>query len=87
MHWVDVVGNSPGVRRELVEGVGSLAGWRKGVHQKKTETHRKIISGSRKACREFVERIDKLDGNMSGDCQKKTIGLVARMPEAAGLVG
>ncbi|RRT32825.1 hypothetical protein B296_00057085 [Ensete ventricosum] len=48
MHRVDTVGNSPGVRRELVEGIGSLLEWRKGVCQKKTESHRKIIGGSRK---------------------------------------
>ncbi|RWV83111.1 hypothetical protein GW17_00055331, partial [Ensete ventricosum] len=29
MHRVDAVGNSPGVRRELVEGIESLSGWRK----------------------------------------------------------
>ncbi|RWV83112.1 hypothetical protein GW17_00055325 [Ensete ventricosum] len=33
--------------RKLAEGIGSLPGWRKGVRQKKTETHRKIIGGSR----------------------------------------
>ncbi|RRT35314.1 hypothetical protein B296_00050481 [Ensete ventricosum] len=47
----DVTGNSPGVCRELAEGIGVLLGWRKGVHRKKIETHRKIIGGSRKACR------------------------------------
>ncbi|RZS28686.1 hypothetical protein BHM03_00062318 [Ensete ventricosum] len=51
MHRVDTVGNSPGVHRELAEGIGSLLGWRKGVRQKKTETHREIVGGSRKACR------------------------------------
>ncbi|RZS00933.1 hypothetical protein BHM03_00030715, partial [Ensete ventricosum] len=51
MHWVDTVGNSPGVRRELVEGFGSLPGWRKGVRQKKTVTRQKIVKGRRKACR------------------------------------
>ncbi|RWW41798.1 hypothetical protein BHE74_00052693, partial [Ensete ventricosum] len=40
---IDVVGNSLGVYRELAEDIGSLLGWRKGVHQKKTETHRKIV--------------------------------------------
>ncbi|RZS06666.1 hypothetical protein BHM03_00037360 [Ensete ventricosum] len=35
----------------------------------------------------FVEGIGKLAGNMSGDCWKKTIKLVARMPEAIGLEG
>ncbi|RZS19171.1 hypothetical protein BHM03_00051532 [Ensete ventricosum] len=50
MHRADVVGNSPRVRRELTKGIGSLPGWRKGVRQKKIETHRKIIGGSRKAC-------------------------------------
>ncbi|RRT40535.1 hypothetical protein B296_00008018 [Ensete ventricosum] len=49
MHWVDTVRNSPGVHRELAEGIESLLGWRKGVHQKKPETHRKIVGGSRKA--------------------------------------
>ncbi|RRT33268.1 hypothetical protein B296_00031030 [Ensete ventricosum] len=52
MHRVDAFGNSPGICRKLTEGIGSLPGWRKGVRQKKTETHRKIIGGSRKACRE-----------------------------------
>ncbi|RWW36734.1 hypothetical protein BHE74_00058223 [Ensete ventricosum] len=41
----DAVGNSSGVRRGLAESIGSLPGWRKGVHQKKTETRRKIIGG------------------------------------------
>ncbi|RWW19287.1 hypothetical protein GW17_00016675 [Ensete ventricosum] len=45
-----MVGNSPGVRRKLAEGIESLPEWRKGVHQKKTKTRRKIIGGSRKAC-------------------------------------
>ncbi|RWV91379.1 hypothetical protein GW17_00046334 [Ensete ventricosum] len=38
MHRVDAVGNSSRVCRELTEGIGSLPGWCKGVHQKKTET-------------------------------------------------
>ncbi|RRT37917.1 hypothetical protein B296_00022410 [Ensete ventricosum] len=37
--------------------------------------------------RRFPEGIGKLAGNMSGDCRKKTIGLAARMPEDAELVG
>ncbi|RRT37161.1 hypothetical protein B296_00043426 [Ensete ventricosum] len=52
MHRVDAFGNSPEVCRKLAEGIGSLPGWHKGVRQKKTETHWKIIGGSRKACRE-----------------------------------
>ncbi|RRT64557.1 hypothetical protein B296_00001189 [Ensete ventricosum] len=35
MHSVDAVGNLLGVRKELVEGVESLSGWRNGVRQKK----------------------------------------------------
>ncbi|RWW15930.1 hypothetical protein GW17_00020210 [Ensete ventricosum] len=35
----DAVGNLPRVRRELTEGIGSLLGWRKGVHRKKAETY------------------------------------------------
>ncbi|RWW00169.1 hypothetical protein GW17_00036880 [Ensete ventricosum] len=84
MHQVDAVGNSPGVRQELTEGIGSLPGWHKGVRQKKTETRRKIIGGSRKACRElcsgitsefskrFAEGIGKLAGSTLGDHRKKT---------------
>ncbi|RZS06460.1 hypothetical protein BHM03_00037114 [Ensete ventricosum] len=53
MHRVDAVRNSPGVRRELTEGIGSLLGWHKGVCLKKTETRRKIIGGSQKACRDL----------------------------------
>ncbi|RWV78076.1 hypothetical protein GW17_00061015, partial [Ensete ventricosum] len=49
----DVVGNSPGVRQELTEGIGNLPRWRKGVHRKKTETRQKIGVSSRKACREL----------------------------------
>ncbi|RWW78290.1 hypothetical protein BHE74_00013499 [Ensete ventricosum] len=52
MHRVDAFGNSLGVCRKLAEGIGSLSGWRKGVRQKKIETSRKIVGGSRKACRE-----------------------------------
>ncbi|RZR87931.1 hypothetical protein BHM03_00015411 [Ensete ventricosum] len=52
-----MVGNFPGVRRELTEGIKSLPGWRKRVHQKKTETRQKIIEGNRKACRENGPRI------------------------------
>ncbi|RWW57973.1 hypothetical protein BHE74_00035197 [Ensete ventricosum] len=53
MHRVDTVGDLLGVRWELVEGIGSLPGWHKGVRQKKIETHRKIVGGSRKACQEL----------------------------------
>ncbi|RZS25881.1 hypothetical protein BHM03_00059146 [Ensete ventricosum] len=73
MHWVDAVGNSLGVHRELAEGIRSLLGWRKGVRQKKTEIRRKIIEGRRKTYREkFTEEIGKLAGNTSGDHRKKT---------------
>ncbi|RWV88056.1 hypothetical protein GW17_00049886 [Ensete ventricosum] len=37
--------------------------------------------------RRFAEGIGKLAGNTSGDHWKKTERLIARMPEAAGLVG
>ncbi|RWW06197.1 hypothetical protein GW17_00030490 [Ensete ventricosum] len=39
----DTVGNSPGVHRELTKGLGSLPGWRKGIHRKKIETRQKIV--------------------------------------------
>ncbi|RWW17169.1 hypothetical protein GW17_00018914 [Ensete ventricosum] len=63
-----IVGGSRKVYRELerhrvgvrtmqlgtrLEFVGSLPVWHKGVHRKKTETHRKIIKGSRNAYREL----------------------------------
>ncbi|RRT41370.1 hypothetical protein B296_00004512 [Ensete ventricosum] len=35
--------------------------------------------------RRFAKGIEKLAGNMLGDCRKKTIGLIARMPKATGL--
>ncbi|RWW03343.1 hypothetical protein GW17_00033503 [Ensete ventricosum] len=53
-------------------GIGSLPGWHKGVHKKKTETHRKIIRGSRKACRE-LESIEKIARNTLGDRRRKTM--------------
>ncbi|RWV86990.1 hypothetical protein GW17_00051062 [Ensete ventricosum] len=40
MHRVDVIGNSPGVHRELTEGIGSLLGWRKGVRRRPRLTGR-----------------------------------------------
>ncbi|RWW44881.1 hypothetical protein BHE74_00049327, partial [Ensete ventricosum] len=54
--------NSPGVHRELAEGIGSLPGWHNGVRWKKIETRRKIVGGSRMACRELVaeEEADEL---------------------------
>ncbi|RRT45751.1 hypothetical protein B296_00038307 [Ensete ventricosum] len=88
IHRVDAVENSLGVRWELAEGIGSLSGWCKGVLQKKTETCRKIIGGSRKACRErFAEGIGKLVGNMPRDRRKKTKRLTTRTSEAAALAG
>ncbi|RWW39489.1 hypothetical protein BHE74_00055184, partial [Ensete ventricosum] len=99
MNRVDAVGNSLGVHWELTEGIVSLLGWHKGVSQKKTETHWKIVEGSRKACRErysrisskfarrFVEGIEKLTENMSGDRWKKTGRLATRILDAAGLAG
>ncbi|RWW42876.1 hypothetical protein BHE74_00051534 [Ensete ventricosum] len=85
MHRVDAFGNSPGVCQKLAEGIGSLPGWRKGVRQKKTEIRRKIIGGSRKACRDsndavgsrqkfasrFAEGIGKLARNAKADRQKE----------------
>ncbi|RWW51636.1 hypothetical protein BHE74_00041995 [Ensete ventricosum] len=53
----------------------------KGVRQKKTETHWKIVGDSRKAC------LEKLTGNTARDHRKKTRRLTARMPEAVRLVG
>ncbi|RWW47679.1 hypothetical protein BHE74_00046306 [Ensete ventricosum] len=74
------VGNSPGMCRKLAEGIESLPRWRKGVRQKKTETRRKIIKGSRKACLElgrFIKGIGKLAWNMTGDRWRKTMRLAA----------
>ncbi|RRT69941.1 hypothetical protein B296_00011909, partial [Ensete ventricosum] len=77
----DAVGNSPGVRQKLAEGIGSLPRWCKGVRQKKTETHRKIIGGSRL----FTEGIGKLTRNMSGDHRRKTVRLAMEIPKVAGI--
>ncbi|RRT62284.1 hypothetical protein B296_00006765 [Ensete ventricosum] len=82
----DAVGNLLGVFWELVEGVGSLLGWCKGVQQKRTKTHWKIIKGSQKACRD-LGRDREAHWDMLGDGRKKTIGLTIRMPEATGLAG
>ncbi|RZS24832.1 hypothetical protein BHM03_00057949 [Ensete ventricosum] len=91
MHRVDAVRNSLGVRQELAKGIRSLAGWCKGVRQKKTETCRKIVGGSRKAYQElgrrFAKGIGKFARNMLGDRRKKTRRLAVRMSEAAGLTG
>ncbi|RZR78764.1 hypothetical protein BHM03_00004289, partial [Ensete ventricosum] len=85
MHRVYAFENLPGVCRKLVEGIRSLPGWRKGVHQKKTNTRLKIIGGSRKACRDlddvlgsrrkfarrFTKGIGKLARNAKGDRWKE----------------
>ncbi|RRT32617.1 hypothetical protein B296_00046858 [Ensete ventricosum] len=85
IHRVDTIANSPGVHRKLTEGIESLLGWHNGVYQKKTETRRKIVGGSRKACRDsddamgsrrkfarrFAEGIGKLTGNVKGDCREE----------------
>ncbi|RWV99551.1 hypothetical protein BHE74_00043400 [Ensete ventricosum] len=89
MHQVNAIGNSPGVRRELTEGIGSLLGWRKGVRQKKTETCWKIIGGSRKAYRDSLGDSPKGSGSSLGTRQKitdeKTRRLTASMPKATRL--
>ncbi|RZR75179.1 hypothetical protein BHM03_00051288, partial [Ensete ventricosum] len=46
-----------------------------------------VVRFRQEFARRFAERIRKLVGNMSGDRRKKTIGLTARMSEAAGLGG
>ncbi|RWW37643.1 hypothetical protein BHE74_00057212, partial [Ensete ventricosum] len=66
IHRVDAVGNSLGVHRELTEGIESLPGWRKGVRQKKTETHKKIVRGSRKAYRDSLGDSPKGSGSSLG---------------------
>ncbi|RRT34851.1 hypothetical protein B296_00025147 [Ensete ventricosum] len=45
------------------------------------------VEHRREFAKRFAEWIRKLAGNMSGDRQKKATGLIARMPEAAGLDG
>ncbi|RRT48951.1 hypothetical protein B296_00014907 [Ensete ventricosum] len=72
MHRVDAVGSSSGVRRELAESIRSLPGWRKGVRQKKTETHQKIIEGSRKACWDSLGDSLKGSGSSLGTRRKIT---------------
>ncbi|RRT42509.1 hypothetical protein B296_00013966 [Ensete ventricosum] len=70
MHRVNVVGNSLGVRRELAKGIGSLLGWRKRVHQKKTETHRKIVRDNQKAYRDWLGDSLKGSGSSLGTRRK-----------------
>ncbi|RWW50018.1 hypothetical protein BHE74_00043757, partial [Ensete ventricosum] len=71
MHRVDAFENSPGVCRKLTEGIGSLPGWRKGVHQKKTETHQNIVRVSRKAYRESgCLGIELSSDDAVGSCRK-----------------
>ncbi|RWW44173.1 hypothetical protein BHE74_00050094 [Ensete ventricosum] len=83
MHWVDTVGNSPGVRRELVEGIGSLPGWRKGVRQKKTVTHQNIVRGRRKACRET--NYDRSNGVTTDDGPRSNLSLRSRFGRCSGI--
>ncbi|RRT84861.1 hypothetical protein B296_00012999 [Ensete ventricosum] len=90
MHRVDAVGNSLGVLRKLAEGIGSLPGWCKGVRQKKTETHRKIIEGSQKACRDSLGDSPKGSESSLGThweiTGEETKRLTASMSKVTGLV-
>ncbi|RZS28505.1 hypothetical protein BHM03_00062100 [Ensete ventricosum] len=52
--------------RTCLECVESLLGWRKGVCRKKIETHRKIVGGSQKACRELERTSLKVPGRLLG---------------------
>ncbi|RWW59279.1 hypothetical protein BHE74_00033799 [Ensete ventricosum] len=45
------------------------------------------VGPRREFARKFTEGIGKLAGNTPRDCQKKTIRLTARIPEAAQLSG
>ncbi|RRT39597.1 hypothetical protein B296_00020539 [Ensete ventricosum] len=77
----DAVGNSPGVRQELIEGIGSLLGWCKEVRWKKAETRQKIVECIQKglsgvlgqglddtvgARREFTRTLPKVSGRSLG---------------------
>ncbi|RWW63388.1 hypothetical protein BHE74_00029437 [Ensete ventricosum] len=46
-----------------------------------------VVEHRRECARRFAEGIGKLTRNALGDRRKKTIGLAARTPEAAGLGG
>ncbi|RZS02408.1 hypothetical protein BHM03_00032457 [Ensete ventricosum] len=78
----DAVGNSPRVRRELAEGIGSLPGRRKGVRRKKSETRRKIVEGSRKACRE--SNYDRAIEIQSDDGPRLSLGIGAGFRKCSG---
>ncbi|RWW63883.1 hypothetical protein BHE74_00028914 [Ensete ventricosum] len=80
MHRVDAFWNSLGVCRKLVEGIGSLLGWRKGVRQKKTKTRWKIIRDSPKESGSSLGMRREIAG-------KKIGGLVVRLPEVIGVCG
>ncbi|RZS21464.1 hypothetical protein BHM03_00054110 [Ensete ventricosum] len=70
----------PRRRKRAQEIIVGLLGWHKGDRQKKIETRRKIVGGSRKACQElgrFTEEIGKLARNMLGDRWRKTVRLTA----------
>ncbi|RWV95053.1 hypothetical protein GW17_00042356 [Ensete ventricosum] len=83
MHRVDTVENSPGVRQELAEGIGSLPRWRKGVRQKKIETHRKIVGGSRKTYRELtMTRAIKLQLD---DGPRSSLSIGSRFERCSGI--
>ncbi|RZS07216.1 hypothetical protein BHM03_00038008 [Ensete ventricosum] len=74
----DAVGNSPEVRRELTESIGSLPGWYKGVCRKKTQTRQKIVRVAAKLAESweglenFAEGIGKIARNMPGDHRRRT---------------
>ncbi|RWW35448.1 hypothetical protein BHE74_00059617, partial [Ensete ventricosum] len=73
------VGSSPRVSRACQDGVREFT--------RRRPRYRKIVEGSRKACREFAKGIGKLVGNTPGDYRKKTIGLATRMSKVTGLAG
>ncbi|RWV80300.1 hypothetical protein GW17_00058455 [Ensete ventricosum] len=81
IHRVSAVGNLPGVRWELVEGIGSLLGWRKGVCQKKIETHWKIVGGSRKAYRDLLGDSSNGSGSSLGARREITGSRLDDLPQ------
>ncbi|RWW02117.1 hypothetical protein GW17_00034809 [Ensete ventricosum] len=46
-----------------------------------------VVGPRREFARRFIEGIEKLARNMLRDHRKKTIGITARISEAAGLAG
>ncbi|RWW27841.1 hypothetical protein GW17_00007718 [Ensete ventricosum] len=78
---LECVGSSPRLSRACQDGANDVPRSSLGIGPSSDDA----VGPRQEFIMRFTEGIRKLAGNTSGDRQKKTIGLTARMPEAVEL--